>query len=133
MEDAKDVGRREAGFSPQSSTPVAVVESEIAREILAIHVESYGHGAANVRAHVLDDTVVVLLDGLELEPGEELLIAEGDADAVIAMRKEFQQAIAATFSAVIERSTGRRVNAFASQQQVSEPRFAAEIFRLAPD
>lgn len=54
--------------------------------------------------HVLDDTVVVLL----------------------------QKAIEPTFRAAVERATGRRVIGFASHIQLEEPRFMAEIFRLEP-
>jgi uncharacterized protein YbcI len=133
MEGAKGAGRGEADASLQSSPSVAAMEAEIAREILAIHLDSYGRGADSVRVHLLDDTVVVLLDGLQLQPSEEFLIAQGDADAVITVRRQFQQAIGASFAAVVERATGRRVVGFASQQQVSEPRFAVEIFRLAAD
>jgi hypothetical protein len=81
---------------------------------------------------VLDDLVVVLLGGLELQPGEEFLIAEGDSEAVLTVRRQFRQAIAASFKAVVERATGRRVIGFASQQDVSGSRFAVEISRLAP-
>jgi len=133
MEGPKDVGRGEVEPGSRSSPSVAAMEQEIAREILAIHLDSYGRGAERVRVHVLDDFVVVFLDGLELQPSEEFLIAQGDADAVITVRRQFQQAIAASFSAVVERATGRRVVGFVSQQQVSEPRFAVEIFRLAAD
>jgi uncharacterized protein YbcI len=81
---------------------------------------------------VLDDTVLVLLDGLELQPSEEFLIAEGRPEAVVVVRNQFEQAMAPNFNAVVERATGRRVVGFASQQQVTEPRFAVEVFRLKP-
>jgi uncharacterized protein YbcI len=132
MEGAKDVGPGELDPEPRSSPGVAAMEEEIAREVLAIHLDSYGCGADSVRAHVLDDFVVVLLDGLELQPNEAFLIAEGESEAVTTVRRQFQQAIATSFAAVVERATGRRVIGFASQQQVSEPRFAIEVFRLAP-
>ena len=74
--------------------------------------------------------MVVLLDGLELQPSEEFLITEGHPETVTAVRNEFQQAISASFKSAVERATGRRVVAFTSQQHVSEPRFAVEVFRL---
>ena len=52
------------------------IADEIARDLLAIHHESYGRTAASAEAHVLGDTVIVLLDGLELLPNEEFLIGE---------------------------------------------------------
>jgi len=130
-EDARNRGRGRADPSLESSPSVAAMEEEIAREILAIQLDSYGSGAASVRAHLLDDLVVVVLNGLELQPNEEFMVAKGQGSAVITLRSEFQQAIGASFKAVIERSTGRRVVGFVSQQQVHEPRFAVEIFRLA--
>jgi hypothetical protein len=48
------------------------------------------------------------------------------------LREQFQQAIGSTFSAAVERATGRRVIGFASHAQLDEPRFSVEIFRLEP-
>lgn len=125
------------GPDPPSSRPpslpsVAAMEDEISREILAIQLDSYGCGAADVHAHLVDSTVVVVLDGLHLTPSEEFMISVGRSEDVITIRNQFEQAIAPTFKAVVERATGRRVVGFSSQQQIREPRFAAEVFRLAP-
>ena len=108
------------------------VADEICRDLLAIHRDSYGRTAAGAEAHVLGDTVIVLLDGLELLPNEEFLISEGHEEAVANVRTQFQQAIGPTFRAAVERATGRRVIGFASHVQLEEPRFMAEIFRLEP-
>jgi uncharacterized protein YbcI len=110
----------------------AEIADEIARDLLAIHHESYGRTAASAEAHVLGDTVIVLLDGLELLPNEEFLIGEGQGEAVGKIRTQFQEAIGPTFSAAVERATGRRVIGFASHIQMEEPRFMCEIFRLEP-
>jgi uncharacterized protein YbcI len=108
------------------------VEEEIRREILAIQRDSYGRSAGDAQAHVLGDTVVVILEDLELLPNEEYLIEHGRSDAVKDMREQFQQAISSTFAAAVERATGRQVVGFASHAQLEEPRFAVEIFRLGP-
>lgn len=108
------------------------VEEEIRRDILAIHRDSYGRSAGNARAHVMDDTVIVILDDLELLPNEEFLIAHGRSDAVKDVREQYQQAIRPTFAAAVERATGRRVVGFTSHAEVDESRFAVEIFRLGP-
>jgi len=108
------------------------VADEICRDLLTIHRESYGRAAASAEAHFLRDTIIVLLDGLELLPNEEFLIGEGQAEAVGRVRIQFQEAIAPTFRAAVERATGRRVIGFASHVQIDEPRFMAEIFRLEP-
>lgn len=109
-----------------------VVAEAVCRDILAIHRDSYGRGAENATAHVLGDTVIVILEGLELLPNEEFMIDKGRADAVRELREHFQQAIGSTFRAAVERATGRRVIGFASHAQLEEPRFAVEIFRLEP-
>jgi uncharacterized protein YbcI len=108
------------------------VADEICRDILAIHRNSYGRGAEDVQAHVVDDTVIVILDGLEMLPNEEFLIENGHEDAVASLRDQFQQAIGATFIAAVERATGRKVTLFASHVQLEQSRFAVEIFRLEP-
>jgi uncharacterized protein YbcI len=108
------------------------VADAVCRDILAIQRDSYGGGAEQAKAHVLDDTVIVILDGLELLPNEEFMIGRGRADAVRELREHFQQAIESTFRAAVERATGRRVIGFASHVQLDEPRFAVEVFRLEP-
>jgi uncharacterized protein YbcI len=114
-----------------SSPPsVEAMEAEICREVLAIHIESYSRAPTNVRAHIWDDLVFVVLDGLELQPSEEFLVAEGNPEVVTATRNQFEEAISANFDAVVERATGRPVVGFTSQQHVTEPRFAIFVFRL---
>jgi uncharacterized protein YbcI len=108
------------------------VTDAICADILAIHRNSYGRGAERVQAHVLDDTVVVLLDGLELLPNEEFLIEHDRVEPVTNLRELFHKAIEPTFRAAVERATGRRVVGFTSHFEFSEPPFAVEIFRLEP-
>jgi uncharacterized protein YbcI len=108
------------------------IADEICRDLQAIHVGAYGRAAASAQAHLLGDTVIVLLDGLELLPNEEFLISQGHEEVVVSVRVQFQNAIGPTFRAAVERATGRRVIGFASHVQVEEPRFMAEIFRLEP-
>lgn len=108
------------------------VADEICRELMEIHRESYGRSAARAQAHILGDTVIVLIDGLQLLPNEVFLLENGHAEVVHRVRSEYQKAIEPTFRAAVERSTGRRVIGFSSHVQMEEPRFMAEIFRLEP-
>jgi uncharacterized protein YbcI len=108
------------------------VREEIAREILRIHEESYGKGAGQAHALVMEDWVTVILDDLELLPNEEFLVGKGRHEVVIQVRSQYQLAIRSSFEAAIERATGRRVEGFASATSLEdEPRFVAEIFKLA--
>ena len=83
-----ELGREQGPADPDpqrgevAGPTAAEIADEICRDLLAIHRESYGRSVASAQAHVLDDTVVVLLDGLELLPNEEFLISEGHEEAV---------------------------------------------------
>ena len=74
--------------------------------------------------------MLVVLD-IELTQAEQTLIDAGRPDAVTGIRESFQEAIGATFSAIVERATGRRVISFVSQMSI-EPLYALEVFRLTP-
>jgi uncharacterized protein YbcI len=117
---------RDSGGPPSQQQ----VRDAIAREILRIHEEAYGRGAAKAEALVADQWVIVVLDGLELLPNETFLVESGRQDVVHQVRSQYQRAIQSSFSAAIERATGRRVIGFASTTSVEEPRFMTEIFRL---
>ena len=81
--------------------------------------------------HLLDDLVVVLIDGLEFTVGERTLLDGGETAAVLNLRASFQKAIEPTFSAIIERATGRRVRTFLSNTDLAAP-LSVEFFRLHP-
>jgi uncharacterized protein YbcI len=115
--------------TPESPTRAA--EATLAEELLAIVVDSYGKGAGKVGVHIIEDSVVCFLDELELQPNEEFLISEGQEAAVVEIRTRYQQAIESTFSAAVERATGRRVVSFVSMTKL-DPNYAVEIFRLGP-
>jgi uncharacterized protein YbcI len=119
------------GETVEQPTDRQVTEA-IAEQLLSIHRDSYGRGAERAVSHVIEDTLVVLLDGLELLPNEEFLVRNGAEDAVAEMRTKYQKAIEPTFRAAVERATGRRVIGFASHVTLEEPRFALEVFRLEP-
>jgi uncharacterized protein YbcI len=106
------------------------VREEIATEILRVHEEAYGVGANAIKVHLLDDIVLVVIDCV-LATSERTLLEAGKGDAVQATREAFQDAIAPTFTAIVERATGRRVDAFVSRMNM-ELLFSIELFRLRP-
>jgi uncharacterized protein YbcI len=120
-----------SGETVQQPTDRQVTEA-IAEQLLSIHRDSYGRAAERAVCHLIEDTLIVLLDGLELLPNEEFLVRNGAEDAVAEMRTRYQKAIEPTFRAAVERATGRRVIAFASHVTLEGPRFALEVFRLEP-
>jgi len=108
----------------------ADAHAQIATQVLQVHLDSYGTGAGNVVVHILDDVVVVVIDQLELAPSEKTLIEGGHTESVANMRASFQQAIEPTFTAIVERATGRRVTSFLSNTSIPSL-YSVEIFRLA--
>jgi len=109
---------------------ITAVKDEILREILRVHEESYGAGMNNAQVHVSEEFVLVILD-VELAISERTLMEAGRGEAVKTMRESFQGAIAPTFTAIIERATGRRVRNFISAMSL-EPVYSIELFRLEP-
>jgi uncharacterized protein YbcI len=105
------------------------LEEDLGRELLRIHEDSYGKGASEVKVLADEDAIVVFMDGLELQRSEEFLIEKDQADTVIQTRGMYQQAIESTFTAAVERVTGRRVVSFASVTKL-DPNYIVEIFRL---
>jgi hypothetical protein len=75
----------------------------------------------------------VILEGLELLRNEKFLVENGREDAVAQLRSSYQRAIEPTFRAAVERELRRRVVACSSHAHFEPPRFAVEIFRLAPE
>ena len=116
---------------PDSAPDLKATELELADELMRLHCESYGKGASVVRVHILDDAVFALFDEIELLPNEAFMVEAGKADAVLEIRSKYQQAIATSFRAAVERATGRRVVSFASNTKL-DPNWCTEIFRLAP-
>jgi uncharacterized protein YbcI len=106
------------------------VEQEIASELIQVHEDAYGAGAKDIRVHLLEDTVFVVID-VELSTAERTLIEADHADAVKQTREAFQAAIGPTFRALVERATGRSVASFLSAMSM-EPVYSVEVFRLEP-
>lgn len=116
---------------PPEAPPPAEPTELISRELLRIHEDSYGTGAHRVETHMVgDDYVLTVLDN-DLTPAERTLLDAGHGESVRDTRMAFQAAIGSSFQAVVERATGRRVEAFVSHLHLS-PMFTVELFRLAP-
>jgi uncharacterized protein YbcI len=115
-------------MTPEEISPQSV-RDEIAREILKVHDEAYGEAAArDAKVYLIDDIAVIVIDA-QPTTSERTLIDAGRGDAVRATREAFQDAIEPTFTAIVERATGRRVTSFNSHM-VMEPFHSIEFFRL---
>lgn len=108
------------------------IASAISDEMNRIHRDSYGYGAAIVKTHLFADHVLTVLNGIELSPGERVLIHAGRQELVREVRSEFERSMRTTFTSAVERVTGRRVLAFLSFTHF-DPDLMVEWFSLAPD
>ena len=118
-------------MDPAEQDPAADTADRISAEIASIHYQSYGQAVESIQTHILDDVVVCVLD-LDLLPHERTLLEhDRGVESIQRVRKDFQEAIGATFAASVEHMTGRRVIAFLSETHI-EPSFSVEFFRLAP-
>lgn len=106
------------------------MRNEIAREIAELHEESYGAGVTGLNVVLQEDVVLVLID-IELSVAERTLLDADQRDAVTSMREAFQRAVAPTFTAIVERATGRTVDSFSSHMN-TDPLYSIEVFRLRP-
>jgi uncharacterized protein YbcI len=117
---------------PERNAPsTAQIKAEIKKELLQVHRDSYGTGADGIEVHLADEMVLAVID-VELTAAERTLLAAGQSDAVKAAREAFQDVIAPTFIAIVERATGRTVHSFISSLNI-DPLYSIEFFRLAPE
>jgi uncharacterized protein YbcI len=108
----------------------AHIKAEIAREITKVHRESYGNASSNFEVAMETGLVVAIMD-IELSEAETTLIGAGDSDAVMTSHEAYRAAIAPTFTAIIERATGRTVAEFTSRTVLTvNASWSVEVFRL---
>lgn len=108
----------------------AGVAAAISAQIAAIHTETYDTPVKQAVTHVLADLVVTVLD-IELSAIERRMHEFGRGGLVHELRHAVQTTEEASFTAVVERATGRKVAAFVSHTHIDPP-FVAELFRLGP-
>jgi uncharacterized protein YbcI len=117
-----------------SDSPDRVVVGSVAADIsnAVVHLlsEYTGRGPTRARTHIHDDLVTVVLRDT-LTKGERSLVAAGKTDVVLTTRKAYQNAMKADLISAVERCSGRKVDAFLSENHI-EPDIAIESFVLVP-
>jgi uncharacterized protein YbcI len=113
-----------------SGHPDGEALAAISNGLTHLHVRFFGRGPAKAKTIAAGDLVVcVLWDGFTTV--EQTLLERGEKEAVEAFRRTFQSTMEAQFTEVVEKATGRKVNAYMSQVHV-DPDVAVELFMLAP-
>ena len=106
------------------------LRAELANAMVAMKKQFFGRGPEAAKAWILDDYVVVALEG-GLTRNEETLLADGKADLVRAYRLEFQATMSTATMGAVAELTGREVLTYHSQI-LFDPVRTFEIFVLAP-
>lgn len=104
------------------------LNAAITREVVRIHTAAIGRGPRKSYSFHNGDTVVTVL--LEvLTRAEQNLLAYGEGEAVLAMRRLSQRAMSEELKAAVARLTGREVIAFMSDNHL-DPDMAVQVFVL---
>jgi uncharacterized protein YbcI len=119
--------RVEQGAAPLSG---GELNAAITRELVRIHTAAIGRGPRKSYSLHSGDTLITVMLGV-LTRAEQTLVSYEEGDAVLAMRRLSQRAMAEEMKAVVARLTGRDVLAFMSDNHI-DPDMAVQVFILAP-
>jgi uncharacterized protein YbcI len=100
----------------------------ISNAVVGLLREYTGRGPTKARTTIRDNVVLVLLEQT-LTKGEQVLVDKGRGDRVLALRREYQEAMRDEGSARVAALTGRKVVAMMSANHLN-PDLGAEIFVL---
>jgi uncharacterized protein YbcI len=115
---------------PDTGTQDGSVAADISRGAVQILREFTGRGPTKARTVISKDTVAIVLADT-LTKGERSLVAMGEEAHVLHTRRSFQQLMQNDLVELVERLSGRTVEAFFSDNHV-EPDYAVEFFLLEP-
>lgn len=104
--------------------------AHISTGLVQLHSRYYGKGPTRAKSHIVDDTVICILQG-GFTTVERTLLDTGEVEPVYQMRRRFQQAMEDEFRRIVEETTGRKVIAYMSSIHV-DPDLAVEVFVLEP-
>jgi uncharacterized protein YbcI len=106
------------------------LNAAITRELVRIHTAAIGRGPRKSYSFHSGDTLITVMLGV-LTRAEQTLVSYGEGEAVLAMRRLSQRAMAEEMTAVVARLTGREVRATMSDNHL-DPDMAVQVFILAP-
>ncbi len=104
------------------------LSAALTNAIVALLAEYTGRGATQSRTYVHENLVVCVLHD-SMTKGERSLVRDGKEDAVLAIRRTYQETMRPELIEIVERLTGRKVSAFLSSNHVN-PDVAIESFVL---
>ena len=118
----------DAPDAPVEPSSVGSMSAAISNAVVGLLHEYTGRGPTHARTTIGPDTIVVTLRD-SLTKAERTLAQRGQALEVLAMRRAFQNTMRDDMIAAIETLTGRRVEAFLSDN-LHDPDVAVEVFLM---
>src|SRR3977135_2700712 len=112
----------------QESVGRGDVTSAISEAMASLVSRYTGRGATSSRTTFSRDLIVCVM-GDTLTPGENSRVQYGKSEAVLVLRRAYQESMAEEAISVVEELSGRRVMAFMSNNHI-DPDLAVEIFVL---
>jgi uncharacterized protein YbcI len=121
----------DAGMSSngrQHPAPGFSLPAAISRHVVRLFSEYTGRGPTRART-MISDNVIVCVTHDTLTKGERRLVADGEAETVVSIRRKFQSTMREDLVSGVELLTGRTVLSFMSDHDALHD-YAAEIFVL---
>ena len=113
---------------PRHASDGGELGAAISNAVVRLMAEYTGRGPTKARTTVTQDLCVILFaDGLT--KAERTLVAAGDQELVLSVRRQFQRTMQGDLVGVVEQHTGQRVLAFMSDNSI-DPDMGAEVFVL---
>src|SRR4051812_2436546 len=120
-----------ASTEAQNRPPGGSLAADVSRHVVRLFAEYTGRGPTKARTAIRENLIVCLTQDT-MTKAEQRLVAEGETELVVTIRRKFQTTMRDDLVAGIELMTGRKVLSFMSDPDGD---YAAEIFVLdaAPD
>jgi len=113
---------------PQTERTSGALSADISRLVVGTVADYTGRGPTKARTTIREDTVICVTQD-NLTKAERRLVAEGETELVITIRRKFQSTMREELIGGVERLTGRRVVSFMSDHDADHD-YAAEVFIL---
>jgi uncharacterized protein YbcI len=115
--------------SHETSPTAGETSQKISQGVVRLLRDYTGRGPTHAHTTITDGLVVVVLRDTLLK-AERSLVEDGHSDAVVTMRRRYQDTMREELVALVAEQTGRRVEAFMSDNAI-DPDIAVEVFVLA--
>lgn len=122
--------RGKQGEPPTKPLSGGELNAAVTRELVRIHTAAIGRGPRKSYSFHSGETLVTVMLGV-LTRAEQTLVSYGEGEAVLAMRRLSQGAMAAEMKAAVAALTGCEVLAQMSDNHL-DPDMAVQVFVLEP-